>query len=347
MSNLKKTLEYTKKLNVLYVEDDASILMTTTEVFSNFFHHIDVAKDGQEGLDKYLSYYEENAEHYDLVITDINMPELTGIEMSAKILDTNPLQSIVIITAHNEVEFLTAAIELGVNGFLTKPLSNDKLFQVFYKVALNIYNAKIADTYLQTLESKNRELEKSLRMLDTMIDKKKILTKKEPKVDLTEKERDDAEFLKEQIKDIINNDLEELDEILTEIDVNLITVIDNVEAITSEQIELFIKLFSRYSAILRYYNLFDDLGYAISEFATVISNNPLPSNSESVKNIFIILESFIYMLNKWQKEISSGDQYKLLKFDISIISDINTISNMWVAKEEELSEEDLDSVFDF
>ena len=347
MKNLKKTLEYTKKLNVLYVEDDTRILKTTAELFGNFFNSVDIAEDGQMGLDKYLAHYEENQEHYDLVITDVNMPGLTGTEMSEKILSVNPVQSIVIITAHNEIEYLSKAIELGINGFLTKPLSNEKLFKIFHKISFDIHNAKIASSYVQTLENKNKELEKSLRMLDTLIDKKKIISAKQVKQEQTEQEKYDEEFLREQIKDIVANDLEELDELLTEIDVNLINVIDNVDEISNEQIALFVKLFSRYSSILRYYNLFDDLGYAIHEFAVTMNDNPLPDNSESIKNIFIILESFIYMLNKWQKDISSGDKYKLLKFDASIISDINTISNMWIAKEEKFTEEDLDSVFDF
>lgn len=356
MTNLKNTLEYTKQLNILYVEDDPEVSTNTSELLAMLFNSVDIAINGKDGLEKYLSNYQEKQVYYDLVITDINMPELTGIEMSEKILETNPSQTIVIMTAYNETNFLAMAIELGISGFLTKPLDNTQLFKVLYKVGKNISNQKYVEEHVKTveklnvdlsskneaLEKKNKELEKSLRMLDTVINKKKIMTPKakinpnKEKIEkLTEIKKDKEEFIQEQIQEIINNDLEELDEILTEIDVNLIEMIDDPNEISKDKISLFVKLFSRYAAILRYYNLFDDLGSAMENFSDTMKNNPLPESNEHIKNIFMVLESFLYMLGKWQKDISSGDRYKLLKFDLSIISDINTISNMWIRDKED------------
>jgi len=116
MKNLKLLIEYTKNLNVLYVEDDLELLETTRELLENFFLRLDVAKDGQEGLEKYLTFNKEKGFSYDLVVTDINMPNMNGLDMSVQMLKTSPMQSIVITSAHNEIEFLSKAIDIGIEA---------------------------------------------------------------------------------------------------------------------------------------------------------------------------------------------------------------------------------------
>jgi len=122
----KLILEHSKNLNVLYVEDDNILRNATKKIFSNYFKEVDIAVDGEEGLEKFLLFKNNNDIYYDLVITDINMPRMNGIDMSTAIVDENPGQSIVFITAHDEASFLHSAIHIGANGFLNKPINKEQ-----------------------------------------------------------------------------------------------------------------------------------------------------------------------------------------------------------------------------
>ena len=357
---LKLLLEYTKDLKVLYVEDDNQLLNTTKELLDNYFKTIDTAQDGQDGLDKYLQYNKNNDEYYDIVITDINMPRLNGIEMSKVMLSMNPDQEIIITSAHNEIEFLSNAIELGINGFITKPIKNEQLTKVVYKVSQSISNKKFVDSHVEVIENlnlrleeqnrelltKNEELIKSFRMLDTMVNKNKLTDTKNEQ-EIVAGAESDEDLIKAQVQDLIKDDLEELREIHAEIDFAIINIMKDESSVSVETIEKLAEQFVKYASILSFYTFFDELGSSMSKFSNTLKDNPLPENEETVKNIFMLLESFMYVLGKWQEDLSSGDESKINSFDASIISDMHTITNMWTQQEVPDVEEDLDDIFDF
>jgi len=168
----KIILEYSRNLKVLYVEDDESLRRSTVEIFKNYFARVDIAEDGKVGLLKYNQYFSENNETYDLVISDINMPNMNGVEFASIILSEYFDQSIVFITAHNEIEYLQKSIDLGIDGFITKPIKMEQLKKVFYKASKSIYDRKtvalqyeIIEKLNVSLETKNKELENLLNEL--------------------------------------------------------------------------------------------------------------------------------------------------------------------------------------
>ena len=367
MLDTKLILEHTRDLNVLYVEDDKILLKTTKELLNNYFHYIDTALNGEEGLAKYLEYNKTNNRYYDLVITDINMPKLNGIEMSKEMMKHNPLQSIIITTAHNEPEYLLDAIGTGVNGFISKPLSSKHLIKTLHKVSQSISDhnfflnhVEIIEDLNMQLEEKNRvlelknkellaknsELEKSFRMLDTMVEKVQ-LTHEESEETQSSMSTEEKEYMKEQIEHLINDDLYELIELHTEIDLNTINILNSKESDISESLTQLSNLFNRYSAVLKYYSFFNNLSTSMSNFSIALKDTPLPNDREMVENIFMLVESFTYVLGKWQNDLSTSDITKINSLDASMISDMNTIINMWELQEEEVSQEDLDDIFDF
>ena len=361
MSDVKLMLEYTKKLRVLYVEDDRNLVEATKELLENFFLSLDVAYNGQEGLDKYELFQKEHNEFYDLVITDINMPNINGIVMSSKIIEQNPEQSIVITSAHNEVEFLSSAIDLGIDGFVSKPIKNQKLMKVLHKVSKAIGDHKYVQEHVAVMEeltikletqnsellSKNAELEKSFRMLDTMVHKEQIATVKKESNPIDSKDAQIQAIMREQIEHLITNDLVELKELHQEIDAIIMGLMKNVDRVDMYSIADIVEKFRRYASVLSFYNFFDELSSAMKNFSITLKENKLPQSKESIQNIFMILESFMYVLGRWQDDLVSGDENSINLLDASMISDMNTISNLWIQKEEEVSEEDLEGVFDF
>ena len=147
MVNLQEILHYTNSLTVLYVEDDLSLLESTKELLSNFFPVVTTAVDGENGLNKYKEFYQTSGKYYDLVITDVNMPNLNGIDMSKEILKINSSQGIIITTAHNEVEYLRSAVAIGIDGFISKPINTQNLLASVFKASKAVSDHKFVQEH--------------------------------------------------------------------------------------------------------------------------------------------------------------------------------------------------------
>jgi EAL domain-containing protein (putative c-di-GMP-specific phosphodiesterase class I)/CheY-like chemotaxis protein/GGDEF domain-containing protein len=142
-------LDFTKQLDVLFVEDEEKAREIGKKLFEKFFKKVDVAKDGEEGLEKFKNG------HYDLVITDITMPKMNGIELIKKIREIKPNQEIIVLTAHSDKDLILETINLNV-GYVLKPINLDTFMQVLKKV---INNLKI----LKEHESYEKELQENLK----------------------------------------------------------------------------------------------------------------------------------------------------------------------------------------
>ena len=151
-ANIDEILNYSSTLTVLYVEDDKAIREQMTETLQEFFQQVIVAEDGQEGLEKFSSYRKKFHTYPDLVITDIRMPLLNGIEMSKKILSLHPEQIIIIHSAHNESDILLELINMGISHFLLKPLQPQQLYQTLHKASKRHYYEQIETAYKKKLE---------------------------------------------------------------------------------------------------------------------------------------------------------------------------------------------------
>ncbi len=152
--------ELTKDLSVLYVEDSDIVRESTCDMMEEFFTHIDVAEDGVKGLQKYKKFYEEHQTHYDIVFTDINMPNMNGIEMSTAILEENKAQNIVVISAHNESEYLLKLINIGISNFILKPIDITQFEKIIFRLTHTILNEK-------ALKEKQKELLEMNRLLQS------------------------------------------------------------------------------------------------------------------------------------------------------------------------------------
>jgi C4-dicarboxylate-specific signal transduction histidine kinase len=115
-----------KKINILYVEDEEILLTTIQQSLQPIFHSIIIASNGSEGLELFL----KNQNTIDIIITDINMPYMNGLEMCEAIREINKTIPIIITTAFNDIDFLHKAIELNVAHFVLKPIMIPKLLQV-------------------------------------------------------------------------------------------------------------------------------------------------------------------------------------------------------------------------
>ena len=112
-----------KSINVLYVEDENDVRDFTARTIGNITNSVVKAENGLVGLEKFkLQYEDKTKENFDIVVTDINMPKMNGLEMCEEIQKIDSSIPIVITTAHNDSDFLKNAIKLGVRGYAMKPV---------------------------------------------------------------------------------------------------------------------------------------------------------------------------------------------------------------------------------
>jgi two-component system chemotaxis sensor kinase CheA len=132
IEKVEKLLKTTKTLKLLYVEDNQDAREQMLKMLKNLFNDIDIAIDGEDGLKK------SKAKDYDLIITDINMPNMNGLEMSKEILEENPEKYIIVISAYNDTEYLQSCIDLGITRYIHKPVSLDSLIDIIDKTVSSI-----------------------------------------------------------------------------------------------------------------------------------------------------------------------------------------------------------------
>ena len=152
-------IQLNESLTVLYVEDSDIVRESTYDMMKEFFTHVDVAVDGADGLQKYKEFHEEHGEYYDIVFTDINMPKMNGIEMSEAILIENKLQNIVVISAHNESDYLLKLINMGISNFILKPIEIIKFQNVISRLTHTVLNEKMVKLKQKELLEMNYRLQ--------------------------------------------------------------------------------------------------------------------------------------------------------------------------------------------
>jgi len=161
--NLQDILNYSKDLNILYAEDDEQLLQETSEALEDFFSTTTTATNGLIALQKYKEYYEKNSEYYDILITDINMPLMNGVELIKEIHKINIDQSVIVISAYNDSARLIELINIGITHFIMKPLSPAQLMGVLYQSSKLVSNQKQLIKYRKELEDLNKNLDEKVK----------------------------------------------------------------------------------------------------------------------------------------------------------------------------------------
>lgn len=110
-----------KNFTVLYVEDEEMVRKSAVEYLNRITHKVLEAKDGKEAIGLWKEHKP------DIIITDINMPRLNGIDMASYIRTQDKDVQIIIATAHSDTEYLLKAVELQLVKYIIKPITKEKL----------------------------------------------------------------------------------------------------------------------------------------------------------------------------------------------------------------------------
>jgi len=169
--NLNKT-----NYKLLYIEDNKATRLVTTMFLEPYFSSIVEATDGREAL----KLYEE--ERPDIIISDIEMPQMNGLEFSKKIREKDKKTPIIIITAYTSVEYLLEAVTLKLIKYINKPLKETDLLEAldvaFRELesespsVIQLDKTLFYDSFNQVLSSKKRIIHLSSsesKLLDILI----------------------------------------------------------------------------------------------------------------------------------------------------------------------------------
>jgi len=150
---LKKLNSSSTNIRVMYVESDCEEQKSTSNFLSKIFDNLVIAIDGEDGLKK----FQENK--IDMVITDIDLPKLNGIEMLKKIKDIDRNCYTIVLSQHYEADILLKTIQLNVDGYILKPLNFEQLLDAIEKAI---------EKFKLEHEAKNQKyyLEQYLSLLD-------------------------------------------------------------------------------------------------------------------------------------------------------------------------------------
>lgn len=107
--------------SILYIEDDKDIRANYVNYLNRHFDKVFEAADGEEGYYKYIK------NRPDIMIVDINLPKLNGLDLVRKIRESDHSIKVIMLTAHSETKYLLEATELKLTKYLVKPVSRSEL----------------------------------------------------------------------------------------------------------------------------------------------------------------------------------------------------------------------------
>ncbi len=124
---------FMSRIPILYVEDEDTVRQRMAAFLGRRFTSVYTASDGKEGLSLFRSHRPA------IVLTDIRMPVMDGLQMTEEILRSDPDVKVIVTTAHSDLNYLLKAVDLGIDGYLLKPIDNDKLGRALRKVVRQMW----------------------------------------------------------------------------------------------------------------------------------------------------------------------------------------------------------------
>ena len=189
---------FLKELTILYVEDDEAARNQLARTLNRLFKNVILASNGLEGLQKYEGSIKNNMK-IDLILSDVNMPKLNGIEMLEKIRLIDKNIPIIYTTARSETEFLLKAIDLHADHYALKPINLEDIIIRIQKVCEKRYFQNLIDI-------KNRELKQYLSIINNVA----AIIKMNDKGEITFLNSHFLDTIKCEKKDLINKNFEDI-----------------------------------------------------------------------------------------------------------------------------------------
>ncbi|RXJ63752.1 DNA-binding response regulator [Halarcobacter anaerophilus] len=122
---------------MLFVEDEINISKLLKDALADYFFSFTIANNGEEGLEKYKKI------NPDIIITDIMMPKLDGLEMTKRIREENETIPIIVLSAFSDKEKLLKAIDIGITKYFIKPFDPEEVLEYLCAIAKKLNKNRI------------------------------------------------------------------------------------------------------------------------------------------------------------------------------------------------------------
>jgi len=179
-----------EKPAILIVEDEERIARVLELELSFEGYEIGKAFNGMDGLKMFRE------QSWDLVLLDIMLPEMSGIELLRRVRTSNKHTPVILLTAKDSVEDKVSGLDLGANDYITKPFQMEELL-ARVRAALRVIQKPSSDTveegWIQVADLKLNELSREVKRGDKMID-------------LTQREFDLLCYLMKHAKQVLNRE---------------------------------------------------------------------------------------------------------------------------------------------
>ncbi len=164
-------------LKVLYVEDEELHREQLGIFIKRRVGKLYLAENGQDGLNKFKEIKP------DIVITDLKMPEMDGIDMAREIRKIDKNCSIIITTAFSDVETILSVVNVGIDNYVIKPIENNELVEAMLNAAVKVFKQRQGETIINdnTILSKTTKNEVEKKIKDSFARFIKTNTGKGPK----------------------------------------------------------------------------------------------------------------------------------------------------------------------
>ena len=170
---------------ILVVDDNRELREILEEYLRGEGDNVEGANNGKEALEKYRDNY------YDLIITDLNMPELAGMELIKTVQQENEITEFVIITGYASMDSAVEAIKIGAFDYIVKPFRMEELMVVVKNVREKVRLKKLNTQLYDTLKSFYDEIERYRQKSES------DAVNKEPKETVLESISDTEKIVKE------------------------------------------------------------------------------------------------------------------------------------------------------
>ena len=140
-------VSYRYPKRVIFAEDDDDLRVALSKLFSSFFDEVISCRNGKEAYDEFVT------KETDLIITDLNMPVMDGIELGSKVKAEYPAMPIIAISAYNDEEHLMNAFRVGFDDYLIKPIIYSDLANAIARVSNRYCLAKELELHKKIVSS--------------------------------------------------------------------------------------------------------------------------------------------------------------------------------------------------
>jgi PAS domain S-box-containing protein len=169
-----------RTITILYAEDEGALRHQEIKVYNKLFKKVFEAEDGAQALELYKQHKDE----IDVIITDINMPKLSGLELAKEVQKISRVP-IILTTAYTHTEYMLDAIDLGIKKYITKPVTINKIVQDIESVVTQnrkeenikdiakelLTKSKSNSAELDELVKENQKIDKELTYYKQLVDK--------------------------------------------------------------------------------------------------------------------------------------------------------------------------------